>query len=58
MIWTANHIRLKEFEGQPFFDLNQATGMILKNTLTYLEENQMPIDEMSLEAFHYYFTIK
>jgi len=32
--------------------------MILKNTLTYLEENQMPIDEMSLEAFHYYFTIK
>ena len=41
-----------------FLDLNQATGMILKNTLTYLEENQMPIDEMSLEAFHYYFTIK
>lgn len=49
---------LERIRRTAFFDLNQATGMILKNTLTYLEENQMPIDEMSLEAFHYYFTIK
>ena len=48
---------LERIRRTAFFDLNQATGMILKNTLTYLEENQMPIDEMSLEAFHYYFTI-
>ena len=49
---------LERIRRTAFFDLNQATGMILKNTLTYLEENQMLIDEMSLEAFHYYFTIK
>ena len=49
---------LERIRRTAFFDLNQATGMILKNTLTYLEENHKPIDEMSLEAFHYYFTIK
>ena len=41
-----------------FYDLNQSICMILKNTILYLEENHMPIDEMSLEAYHYYFTIK
>lgn len=41
-----------------FYDLNQSICMILKNTILYLEENHMPIDEMSLEAYHYYFSTK
>lgn len=49
---------LKLIRKTAFFDLNQAICMILKNTITYLEENNKPIDEMSLEAYHYYFSTK
>ncbi|MGN0515307.1 MAG: bis(5'-nucleosyl)-tetraphosphatase (symmetrical) YqeK [Lachnospiraceae bacterium] len=48
--------RLKEIRMEAFRDIKHAAYMILKDTLSYLEQKGNPIDDMTVKTFNYYKT--
>lgn len=47
-------VHLQEIRKLAFLDLDKALRRILEETITYLEENHMDIDDMSYKAWEYY----
>lgn len=47
-------VHLPEIRKLAFLDLDKALQRILEETITYLEENHMDIDDMSYKAWEYY----
>ena len=41
-----------------FKDLDEALRMVLRDTLTYLKENDKEIDPLSVETYEYYKKLK
>ncbi len=47
-------IHLDEIRGLAFLDLDRATCMILEDTICYIQEKEMAMDEMTVKAWEYY----